>query len=83
MRSACITYEGPHTRSRALASELLNEVGEREHLAAVNEVELLDKEEEVLEDGIEVRLLLQLLYPLKVVYVDEGKDAEEALEDGA
>ena len=66
---------------RPFSRELLDEVGERLHLARIDQIELLRKEEEVLEYGVEVRLLAELLDAIEVVDVDEGEDAEESLED--
>lgn len=42
----------------------------------------LDKENEVLEGGVEVRLLLQLHHRVKVLVVDVSVHSEEALQDG-
>lgn len=42
----------------------------------------LDKENEVLEGGVEVRLLLQLHHRVKVLVVDVSVHSEETLQDG-
>lgn len=61
--------------------KLLDELLEWRELSLVDEVELLDEEDEVLEAGVEVRLLAQFhdLGEVLVVYV--GVDAEQALQD--
>lgn len=51
-------------------------------LSPVNEVELLNKENEVLEGGVEVGLLLQLHHRVKMLVVDVSVNPEQALQDG-
>lgn len=62
--------------------ELLDELLERCELSLIDEVELLDKEDEVLEAGVEVGLLAQLHDLGEVLVVDVGVHAEQALQDG-
>ena len=54
---------------------------EGRELFPVDEVELLDKVDEVLEGGVEVRLFDEEDDLLEVLVVDVGVDAEEALQD--
>lgn len=62
-----------------LGSELLDQVLQRSKLTPVDEVELLDKENEVLEGGVEMGLLLQLHHRVKVLVVDVSVNPEQAL----
>lgn len=65
-----------------LRSKLLNQVLQWGKLSPVDKVELLDKENEVLEGGVEVGLLLQVDDGVEVLVVDVGVDAEQPLQDG-
>lgn len=65
-----------------LGSKLLNQVLQGSELSSVNEVELLNKENEVLEGGVEVGLLLQLHDGVKMLMVDVSVNPEQTLQDG-
>lgn len=65
-----------------LGSKLLNQVLQGSELSSVNEVELLDKENEVLEGSVEVGLLLQLHHGVKMLVVDVSVHPEQTLQDG-
>lgn len=65
-----------------LGSKLLNQVLQGSELSSVDEVELLNKENEVLEGGVEVGLLLQLHDRVKMLMVDVSVNPEQALQDG-
>lgn len=55
-----------------LAGQLIDEFLKRCQLAALNEVELLDKVDKVLEGGVEMGLLAQLHHLLEVLVVNVG-----------
>lgn len=55
-----------------LAGQLIDEFLQRCQLAALNEVELLDKVDKVLEGGVEMGLLAQLHHLLEVLVVNVG-----------
>ena len=59
----------------------MNQGLEGSELLFVDEVELVDKVDEVLEGGVEVGLLAQADDGLEVTVVDVGVDPEEPLED--
>lgn len=65
-----------------LGSKLLDQVLQRSKLSPVNKVELLNKENEVLEGGVEVSLLLQLHHRVKMLVVDVSVNPEQTLQDG-
>lgn len=65
-----------------LRAQLLNQVLERRQLPPVDQVELLHKEDEVLEGGVEVSLFLQLHHRVKMLVVDVCVDPEQTLQDG-
>lgn len=67
--------------SSVLGPKLFNQILQRGKLAPVNEVELLDKEDEVFEGGVEVSLLLQLHHRVKMLMVDVSVNSEQALQD--
>ena len=50
-------------------------------LLPLDEVELLDKEDEMFERGVQVGLLPQLDHLRKVLVVDVGVDSEQPLQD--
>lgn len=65
-----------------LGPKLLDQVLQGSKLSPVNKVELLDKENEMLEGGVEVSLLLQLHHRVKMLMVDVSINPEQALQDG-
>lgn len=65
-----------------LGSKLLDQVLQGSELSPVDEVELLNKENEVLEGGVEVGLLLQLHDRVKMLVVNVSINPEQALQDG-
>lgn len=65
-----------------LGSKLLNQVLQGSKFSPVDEVELLNKENEVLEGSVEVGLLLQLHHRVKMLVVDVSVNPEQTLQDG-
>lgn len=65
-----------------LGAKLLDQILQGSKLSPVNKVELLDKENEVLEGGVEVGLLLQLHHRVKMLVVDVSVNPEQTLQDG-
>lgn len=65
-----------------LGSKLLNQVLQWSKLSPVDEVELLNKENEMLEGGVEMGFLLQLHHRVEMLVVDVSVNPEQTLQDG-
>lgn len=77
-----ILKKGEMKRLSVLGSKLLDQVLQGSKLSSVDEVELLNKENEMLEGGVEVGLLLQLHHRVKMLVVDVSVNPEQTLQDG-
>lgn len=62
-----------------LASQSVNELLQWHQFLLFNQVKFLNKEDEVLERCVEMRLFLKLDYLLKVLMIDVRIDTEKAL----
>lgn len=65
-----------------LGCELLDQLLKGREFLPINQIKLLNKENKVLEGGVEVRLLLQLDNRVKVLMVDVSVNTEESLQNG-